>query len=132
MSNGQWAWFNLGIISRHSRISTNISEFFQSTHQSKRFHFLTDKGKIIDEYQWLYISNGEGCYISENSKKPLINEGDIFRLLPEEWHNFKPDYQTGWEFYWIKFNRFTINTLVRKEIINKQKSVFLVGINNEI
>jgi AraC-like DNA-binding protein len=112
------------------QISPNSA--YPPNNHPKRFLFSTDKGRIIDEYQLLYISKGKGSFISESSKTQLVKEGDLFLLFPEEWHNYKPDNQTGWNVYWIGFNGMTIDNQVVNGFFNKQKPVFKVGINNEI
>jgi len=98
----------------------------------KKFLFSTDKGRIMDEYQLLYISKGEGSFISQSSKQQLVKEGDLFLLFPGEWHNYKPNILTGWDIYWIGFNGFTIDTQVDNGFFSKQKPIFKVGIINEI
>ena len=112
------------------QISPNST--YPPNNHPKRFLFSTDKGRIIDEYQLLYICKGKGSFISESSKSQSVKEGDLFLLFPEEWHNYKPDNQTGWDVYWIGFNGYTIDNQVEKGFFNKQKAVFKVGINNEI
>ena len=112
------------------QISPNST--YPPNNHPKRFLFSTDKGRIIDEYQLLYICKGKGSFISESSKSQSVKEGDLFLLFPEEWHNYKPDNQTGWDVYWIGFNGYTIDNQVEKGFFNKQKPVFKVGINNEI
>ena len=112
------------------QISPNST--YPPNNHPKRFLFSTDKGRIIDEYQLLYICKGKGSFISESSKSQSVKEGDLFLLFPEEWHNYKPDNQTGWDVYWIGFNGYTIDNQVEKGFFNKQKAVFKVDINNEI
>ncbi len=97
-----------------------------------RYYFSTRRGRILDEYQLLYITRGEGTFVSESTKPQLINEGKMFLLFPGEWHNYKPDKQTGWNEYWIGFKGINIDNRVENGFFSKQKPIFNVGINNEI
>jgi AraC-like DNA-binding protein len=97
-----------------------------------RYLFSTEKGRVLDEYQLLYISKGKGTFVSETSSPQQIEEGNMFLLFPGEWHNYLPDKQIGWDEYWIGFNGKDIDSRVKNGFFNKQKPVYKVGINNEI
>jgi AraC-like DNA-binding protein len=97
-----------------------------------RYLFSTDKGRILEEYQLLYISKGKGTLITDNNRKEQVRQGNMFLLFPNEWHNYMPDNETGWDEYWIGFKGINIDQRVQNGFFNKQKSVFNVGINDEI
>ena len=49
------------------------NEEYPPLNHPKKFLFSTNKGRIMDEYQLLYISKGEGSFISQSSKqRPVI------------------------------------------------------------
>ncbi len=100
-----------------------------------RYLFSTEKGRVLDEYQLLYITRGKGNFISSstnrNSMLP-ITEGNMFLLFPGEWHNYMPDKQTGWDEYWIGFKGENIDSLVSNGFFSKQKVIFNIGMNNRI
>lgn len=76
-----------------------------SDHPS-RYLFSSQKGRILNEYQLLYISKGKGVLYSETLGRDngiQIGQGYFFMLFPGEWHSYYPDYKTGWEEYWIGF-----------------------------
>ena len=97
-----------------------------------RYLFSTDNGRVLDEYQLLYITRGKGSFVSGENKTQNINEGNMFLLFPGEWHNYMPDKQIGWDEYWIGFKGVNVDHRVENGFFNKQHSVFNVGINNEI
>jgi AraC-like DNA-binding protein len=107
------------------------SSYPPQNHPSK-FLFSTDKGRILDEYQLLYISRGKGTFVSESHKEQCVEEGNMFLLFPGEWHSYTPDKLTGWSEYWIGFNGININNRVMHGFFSKQKPVFKVGLNNDI
>lgn len=97
-----------------------------------RYLFSADRGRILDEYQLLYIVCGKGEFISTNCKKTKLKEGQMFLLFPGEWHNYYPDKSTGWDEYWIGFEGDIINSLVKNKFFNRQSPVFSVGISEQI
>lgn len=97
-----------------------------------RYLFSTEKGRILNEYQLVYISSGQGSFISNEQKKVDIKEGYMFLLFPGEWHNYSPDKETGWREYWIGFNGINMDHRVEAEFFSKQKPIFNVGIHEEI
>ena len=97
-----------------------------------RYLFSTEKGRVLDEYQLLYISKGKGSFVSKSYTEQSIEEGNMFLLFPGEWHNYHPENHVGWDEYWIGFNGNAINNRVDNGFFSKQKPIFKVGINNEI
>jgi AraC-like DNA-binding protein len=97
-----------------------------------RYLFSKEKGRILDEYQLLYITRGKGVFSSDKNKEQPLKEGNMFLLFPNEWHSYFPDNQTGWDEYWIGFKGINIDARVDSGFFNKQKAVFNVGVNDEI
>ena len=94
--------------------------------------FSTEKGRILDEYQFLYVSRGEGYFTSKNCKKTKIHAGNLFFLFPNEWHNFMPNKKTGWDEHWIGFKGENIDKLCENGFFSKSEPIFNIGYNNEI
>lgn len=94
--------------------------------------FSTDKGRVLDKYQLLYICRGKGSFVSATTKRQPVEEGNMFLVFPGEWHNYMPDKRAGWDEYWIGFNGINIDNRVEQGFFSKQKPVFNVGMNNEI
>lgn len=100
-----------------------------------RYLFSTEKGRVLDEYQLLYITRGKGSFSSDSlkdNKAQRINEGNMFLLFPGEWHTYMPEKQTGWDEYWIGFAGVNIDSRVNHGFFSKHKPIFNVGLNNEI
>ena len=49
------------------------------------YYFDLQKGRILNEYQLLYLTEGEGIFESTNQKPTRIKQGDLFLLFPGEW-----------------------------------------------
>jgi AraC-like DNA-binding protein len=109
-------------------------EYPPKNHPS-RYIFTAQNGRILNEYQLLYITNGKGKFSSASlgkGKYVPIEAGMMFLLFPGEWHTYFPDKQTGWKEYWIGFKGPLIDNLVDKGFFSKEKPVFSVSIQEQI
>lgn len=97
-----------------------------------RYLFSSEKGRVLNEYQLLYIVRGAGSFVSESVKKTNIKEGNMFLLFPGEWHSYTPDKSTGWDEYWIGFKGVNIDNRVQNKFFAKDKPIFNVGIRDDI
>ena len=97
-----------------------------------RYLFSTEKGRILEECQLLYITHGRGKFVSTNCKTTDVPEGRMFLIFPNEWHSYKPDTPTGWDEYWIGFKGINIDNRIDKDFFNSQKPIFNVGIQQDI
>lgn len=97
-----------------------------------RYLFSTEKGRILEEYQLLYIVQGKGFFSSKEQKCVDIHEGQMFLLFPGEWHSYHPDKKTGWDEYWIGFNGLNMDKRVAGGFFKKQKPIYNVRIQDDI
>lgn len=97
------------------------------------YYFNVDKGRVLNEYQLLYITNGNGIFTYGNSKQSyLITEGKMFFLTPGVWHTYKPLENSGWNEYWIGFKGEIIDKIVKEGFFLNKTPVFNIGMNEEI
>lgn len=61
-------------------------------------------GRVLDIYQVIYITRGEGTFWSEKSDTCRIHQGTLFLLFPGVRHRYRPDPSTGWDEHWIGFS----------------------------
>lgn len=97
-----------------------------------RYLFNTQNGRILSEYQLLYIAKGKGIFNSRSSGIWQVKEGDMFLLFPGEWHTYMPETSTGWNEYWIGFNGRIMEEWVEGGFFSKETPIFNVGLNEEI
>ena len=100
-----------------------------------RYIFTPESGRVLHEYQLLYITEGGGRFSSETlgRYKPVqIKSGNMFLLFPGEWHSYHPDSSTGWKEYWIGFNGHFMENIVAQKFFTKDNPVFNVGIHEDI
>jgi AraC-like DNA-binding protein len=94
--------------------------------------FTTQTGRILNEYQLIYIFQGEGVFESSSFKQSRVKAGNMILLFPDEWHNYHPEKETGWDEFWIGFNGNIINNCVLNGFFKKQNPVFNIGIYDNI
>ena len=100
-----------------------------------RYLFSTKQGRILNEYQLLYITRGKGRFTSGSlgaGRFVPVCEGNMFLLFPGEWHNYMPDGETGWDEYWIGFQGSHIDYWMANSFFHREKPVYNVGIHSRI
>lgn len=96
------------------------------------YFFNFHKGRVLPEYQLLYISKGKGTFESEDTPERPVKKGNIIILFPGQWHTYSPDTTTGWNEYYIGFEGFFIDQLIKNSFLNKDNQVLEVGLNEEL
>jgi AraC-like DNA-binding protein len=94
--------------------------------------FTWNKGRILDDYYLVYISQGRGTFESSETNSRMIAAGTCFFLFPGVWHRYKPDLKSGWEEYWIGFKGLYPEHLMTQGFFEKAKPFIDIGLNEEI
>lgn len=87
-----------------------------------RYVFSVASGRVLQEYQLLYITEGKGKFFCETlgrSKAIPVKSGMMFLLFPGEWHTYYPDKAAGWKEFWIGFSGTFIDNLVHQGFFPK-------------
>lgn len=90
------------------------------------------KTRVINDFQLMYIIDGEGIFTSKHCQRTELKKGDIFILFPGEWHMYYPNPKTGWKAYWIWFNGKTIQDSFENKFITLDKPVYSIGTSDII
>lgn len=115
----------------HQRIKSYAP--YPSANHPFVYAFSPDKGRIlIDEYQLIYISEGQGIFRSTHKKATKVKSGQMIILFPGEWHSYRPDRETGWYEHWIGFNGTHINQLIKAKFFKVEEPIVTVGLNEDI
>lgn len=96
------------------------------------YYFDIERGRILDEYQMLYLVEGEGVFSSRHVKNVSINAGDIFLLFPGEWHTYHPLQGRAWKSYWIGYKGRNMDDRMKFNFLSLDKPVYHVGFSNDI
>lgn len=92
--------------------------------------FDPSQGRILQEYQLLYIVRGKGIFSNDEGSHE-ISKGTVILLRPGKWHTYKPLKGAGWSEYFIGFSGPAAQHLVDM-IFPGQQQVFNVGLNREL
>ncbi len=99
-----------------------------------RYHFAPNKGRVLSEYQLIFLTRGAGRFYSEFTDKEgiVVKEGDMFLLFPGVWHSYRPESASGWTEMWIGFNGQIVEQWHKSGLIDPARPVFHVGVKEEI
>lgn len=96
------------------------------------YFFNAQKGRVLHEYQLVYITKGRGLFSSETTPEKQVCKGRLMVLFPGQWHTYQPYRQTGWTEYYIGFEGPVIDDLVKNSFISKDNQILEVGLNEEL
>lgn len=96
------------------------------------YYFHVEEGRVLNEYQLLYLTEGEGVFKSESMETTPIKAGDMFLLFPGERHTYHPTPSVGWKSYWIGFKGKNIDERIAHGFLSPKKPIYHVGFSNEV
>lgn len=114
----------------HQSIAKN--EVYPPQNHPTRYLFNISKGRVLNEYQLLYITSGNGTFSSQSGGTHKVQAGCMFLLFPNEWHSYSPDPESGWNEYWIGFNGDLMKNWEQEEFFSKEHPFFNVGLNEDL
>jgi AraC-like DNA-binding protein len=112
-----------------TRIEKN-SRYPPISHPSHH-NFNWTSGRVLQEYQLIYITRGGGLFESESCREE-ITEGTVILLHPGERHRYSPHSHSGWDETWVGFRGELIDKIIRENAFGPEKAVFRVGHNETI
>lgn len=96
------------------------------------YFFNAQKGRVLREYQLVYITKGRGLFSSETTPEKQVCKGRLMVLFPGQWHTYHPYRQTGWNEYYIGFEGLVIDNMMKGGFLSKENQVLEVGLNEEL
>lgn len=117
----KWGLYTLG--AGHGLYSPG-EDYPAAVHSRNYLRERWEQGRTLQEFQLIYIHKGEGSFsyrVGETIITQKISAGDIFILLPEVWHTYKPEKRCGWEEYWIGFGGEWTNLLLQNNLFSKER-----------
>ena len=108
------------------------TEHYPTKGHADGYYFDMEKGRVLNEYQMLYLLEGEGFFRSSTIGEQRINAGDIFLLFPGEWHSYGPLEHSRWKSYWIGFKGRNMDDRVKGGFLSPEKPIYRVGFSAEI
>lgn len=105
---------------------------YPSTEHPKSYYFNPNAGRVLSEYQIIYISKGKGVFTSASTRKTNIEKGQVILLFPGQWHTYTPLKETGWNEYYIGFEGRIIDDVAKNGFINPNSPILNIGVNEDI
>ena len=91
--------------------------------------FTPKAGRVLNDYQLLYITEGSGYFESSSFRKQRITAGTVLLLFPGEWHSYSPDNQEGWCEYWVGFRGTGIDKRVKGRFFDPKEPLYKIGMS---
>lgn len=96
------------------------------------YDFNPQHGRILDNYQLVYIAGGRGTFVISEDEKIPVTTGDMLVIPPYTWHSYYPDKKTGWKEYWIGMRGPHIDERYKNGFFGSNRFIYKVGIREEI
>ncbi len=107
------------------------SEYPLRVHPTDYF-FDPAKGRVLHEWQLLYITQGKGRFQSAHTPPVTVEKGTVILLRPGELHSYQPSKTTGWAEYYIGFEGSTFDRMLQLLELDKGVQLWRIGANNEL
>jgi AraC-like DNA-binding protein len=104
---------------------------YKMAEHPSRYTYDWSTGRILDEYQFVYIVEGSGLFHSFEGDV-FLSPGSLLQLVPGERHWYKPDNDTGWTEYWIGFTGKLADSWLASGFINRKETVFNYGVSKSL
>ncbi|MFB6341101.1 helix-turn-helix domain-containing protein [Saccharicrinis sp. FJH2] len=101
-----------------------------SGHPSGYF-FTWERGRVMDEYQINYITEGSGIIETRHGTFPII-PGTIIVIRPGEWHRYRPSKETGWKEHYVGFQGEYADHIFSNGFFHDSKPVIHIGFQDQI
>lgn len=96
------------------------------------YMFNPASGRVLDEYQIIYISKGQGRYTDARGTDYHLRAGSVIVLFPGVWHTYCPDRSTGWKEYFIGAKGPVIDGIVDGGFLTSDSPVLNVGLSEKL
>ncbi len=126
-----WDWGL--VVTTVGRQSIAPNEHYPAMQQHpNNYHFRANNGRVLDEFQMVYISEGGGFFESQSIPRQRIAAGTIILLFPGEKHNYAPDPKLGWNEHWIGFKGRIAERIVAAGFFSRKNALLNIGISNSL
>jgi AraC-like DNA-binding protein len=89
-------------------------------------------GRVLDEYQLVYISRGQGHFIVEGGRRQTVREGALLLVFPGLRHAYGPRTDTGWDEQWVGFRGPLAGELVAQGFFGPERPVLQPGLRDDL
>lgn len=108
----------------------SADEDYPSQQHPTGYMFDPSRGRILQEYQLVYIVDGRGEFFNNAGCREVV-KGTLILLRPGMWHSYKPLRNSGWNEYFIGFSGQMANSVVGR-LFSGDEQVYNIGLNREL
>ena len=131
ISPGDWDWGL--VVTTVGRQSIYPNEQYPAMQQHPNsYYFKPQDGRVLDEFQMVYINEGSGFFESQSIPRQYIEAGTVILLFPGERHSYAPDRECGWSEYWIGFRGRIAERIVAGGFFSRKNALLNIGISNSL
>ncbi len=98
----------------------------------QNYMFDFQHGRVLTEFQIVFISRGKGTFESKEAGTREIEEGTALLLFPGIWHRYAPARDTGWREHWVSFNGVQPEAFRDSGILPTEQQVLEIGMDETI
>jgi AraC-like DNA-binding protein len=124
----QWGLYVLG--AGYQYVPPN-SQYPPAGHQGNH-SFDWKRGRILQEYQILYVTDGEGEFESKATGRVPVSAGSALVLFPGIWHRYRPAKDIGWDVYWVAFHGEAADRLRQSKFIDPREAAMNPGMDDSL
>lgn len=95
------------------------------------YYFQPHKGRVLSEYQLIYIVEGSGVFQSASCPAKKLRAGTMIMLFPDEWHTYSPD-DGGWAEHWVGFKGEMVQRWISNGFFSPERPLREIGISHTI
>lgn len=89
-------------------------------------------GRVLDEYQLVYVTRGRGRYAGSGGEVHPVAEGSMLLVFPGVRHSYAPDPEIGWDELWVGFRGPLADALVARGFFSPDRPVLQPGMRDDI
>ena len=115
----------------YQRISPNGTYPSKDMDCQDHYYFQPQKGRVLSEYQLVYIVEGSGVFQSASCPIKKVHAGMVIMLFPDEWHTYAPD-SNGWSEHWVGFKGEMAKKWISNGFFSPERPIHEVGISHTI
>lgn len=111
------------------RATVTPNAIYPSSEHPTGYFFTWNKGRVLQEYQLIYITEGAGV-LENRQGKFNVKEGTTLLIRPGEYHRYRPILKTGWVENYIGFNGNMIAHFFEQAVFLNNQPYFECGIRD--
>jgi AraC-like DNA-binding protein len=116
----------------HAEIPVNYKVYPPRDRHPSDYQFNPQNGRMLDNYQLIYISEGKGTFYLSKDKSIPVTAGDMLIIPPYTWHSYFPEKKTGWKEYWIGMHGPNIDERYKNGFFCTDKLLYKIGLRDDI